>query len=73
MGVYRLVLDIDTGLVHTDDGVLRPEFDVNSLDKLSYNYVGYKDCVERGHYAVVYLDGTHRFVEKTSDNRLVLI
>ena len=73
MGVYRLVLDIDTGLVHTDDGVLRPEFDVNSLDKLSYNYVGYKDCVEQGHYAVVYLDGTHRFVEKTSDNRLVLI
>lgn len=73
MGLYRLVLDKDTGLVHTNDGVLTPQFNVNDLDKVSFNYEGYKECVAKGHYAVVYLGGVPRFLEKTPDNNLILV
>lgn len=71
--VYYLTYDKKNNVFHTDDGLLRPEFDVSSLSPLSFNYAGYKDCVLNGHYAVVYQGGNPVFLDKTLDNRLIIV
>ena len=71
--VYQLTYDIKNNVIHTNDGVLIPEFDVNSLDKIDPKYSGYKDCIAQGHYAVVYRGGSPVFLDKTPDNKLIVI
>lgn len=71
--VYYLTYNKATGLFHTNDGLLIPEFDVSSLSDMSYNYAGYKDCVLKGHYAVVYQGGQPVFLDKTPDNKLIIV
>lgn len=70
--IYKLTASVDGSAVYTQDGILIPEFDINSLCRPSYNYVGYKDMIAKDCYAVVYQDGVPRFVEKR-DDRLILI
>lgn len=70
--LYRLTATKDGSQIYTQDGILIPEFDVNALSPLSYNYQGYKDMLSTNYYAVVYLDGVPRFLEKRLD-RLILI
>lgn len=70
-GVYRLVLNKRTGLVHTNDGVLKPEFDLSRLSPLSKKYEGYKEMVAAGCYAVVYIDNKPVMLNKTFDNKLI--
>lgn len=71
--VYYLTLNKSTGLFHTNDGILTPEFDVATLSPVSYNFAGYKDCVLNGHYAVVYQNGLPIFLDKTCDNKLIIV
>lgn len=70
--LYRLTYNRATNRFHTNDGILVPEFDVSTLSELSYNYAGYKDCVNNGHYAVVYQGGTPTFLDRTPDNKLII-
>lgn len=72
-GVYKLVYNKATGLIHTNDGILTPGFDVSILSKIDYNYKGYKNMISKGYYAVVYIDGMPFFCEKTPDNILKLV
>lgn len=72
-GVYRLVMEKSTGLFYTADGVLQPTFDVNRLGPLDYHYAGYKQMIANGAYAVIYFDGIPTFLEKTVDNKLVVV
>jgi hypothetical protein len=71
-GIYRLTLELPTGKIITNDGILTPEFDVRSLDKIDFHYTGYKDMVEAGAYAVVYQSGSPVFLDRTIDNKLVM-
>lgn len=71
-GIYRLTLNKSTGLIHTQDGILKPEFDINNLDDLSYSYAGYKDMINKGYYAIIYKNGKPVFLEKTDDNKLII-
>lgn len=72
-GVYRLTLSLNTGLVHTNDGVLTPMFDINELCEVSRKYEGYKDMVYAGGYAVVYKDGKPIQLARTHDNKLIAV
>ena len=71
-GIYRLTMDISSKQVHTNDGVLTPEFDIDSLGSLDFHYAGYKDMIANGSYAVVYIDGKPAFLDRTVDNKLVM-
>lgn len=71
-GIYRLTLDILSRKFVTDDGVLTPEFDINSLGQIDFHYAGYKDMIANGSYAVVYVNGQPVFLDKTVDNKLVM-
>lgn len=71
-GVYRLTMNKHTNLIHTNDGVLIPDFDVSELSPLDYHYAGYKDAVNGNHYAVVYLNSQPTFVDLTNKDRLTV-
>ena len=71
-GVYRLTLGKNNGLVYTNDGILTPSFDINSLGKVDYHYRGYKEMIALNHYAVVYIDDAPVFLDKTEDNKLII-
>lgn len=71
-GVYRLTYCERDGMVYTNDGLLKPEFDVTRLGKVDYHYAGYKEMIARDRYAVVYIDGLPVFLTKTDNNTLVL-
>lgn len=70
-GVYRLTYCKEDGMIYTNDGLLKPGFDVNSLSKVDYHYAGYKDMIAADKYAVVYIGGSPVFLNKTVDNILV--
>ena len=72
-GIYRLVMNKYTKLVHTNQGVLTPEFDVTRISQLDYHYAGYKDAVMTGHDGVVYIDGNPTFVDIVDGNKLVTL
>ena len=72
-GIYRLCVSKYTKRAHTQDGILECEFDVDALGELDYRYAGYKDAVNLGYFAVVYLGGTPTFLEKTPDNKLRIV
>lgn len=72
-GIYRLVSNKDGTKIYTNDGVLTPQFNVNELSPVSFNYKGYKDCVAQGHYGVVYYGEDVRFVDITPDKKLILV
>ena len=71
-GIYRLTYDKTNGTIVTNDGVLTPTFDVNSLSQIDYHYAGYKEMLANGAYAVVYLNGSPVFLDKTDDDKLVM-
>ena len=70
---YTLVYSRNKGVFITQDGLLKPEFDINELSKISKYAVGYKELVtnRNKYYALVYLDGKPRFLIK-HDNSLCL-
>lgn len=72
-GIYRLIVNKQNGLCYTNDGILTPEFDIDSLSKVDFHYSGYKEAVFNGYYAVVYLNGQPVFLRKTDDDRLIII
>lgn len=71
-GIYRIVMNSRTKLIHTNKGVLTPEFDVSSLSAIDYHYTGYKDAVMSGHDGVVYLNGVPTFVNIVDDKLITL-
>lgn len=71
-GVYRLVMNKHTNLIHTNCGILTPEFNVSELSPLDYHYAGYKDAVMNNHFAVVYLNGKPTFVDLVGEDRLIV-
>lgn len=71
-GIYRLTYCSHDGMIYTNDGVLKPEFEVTRLSKVNYHYAGYKDMIAVDKYAVVYIDGDPAFLSKTDNNTLVL-
>lgn len=71
-GIYRLTASRDGKSIITNDGILIPDFDINSLDKLDFNYKGYKDAAIKGYYGVVYINGNPVNVIK-DNNRLLLL
>lgn len=71
-GVYRLTMNKHTNLIHTNCGVLVPEFDVSEISPLDYHYAGYKDAVFGNHFAVVYLNGQPTFVDLSGEDRLIV-
>lgn len=72
-GVYRLVMNRRTNLVHTNRGILTPQFNTNELTDVDFYYAGYKDAVLAGHDGVVYLNGVPTFVDIVDDDKLVPI
>lgn len=70
-GIYRLTLCKDDGLFYTNDGVLRPGFQVDRLGKVDYHYRGYKEMIALDAYAVVYVDEKPMWLTKTDDNILL--
>lgn len=72
-GLYRLVASKYENVVYTQEGMLRCEFDVNTLGALDFHYAGYKDAVAQKYFAVVYLDGKPTFVRLSSDNTLRIV
>lgn len=72
-GVYRIVMSKRTKFIHTNRGILRPDFDISQLSPIDFHYAGYKDAVRAGHDGVVYLNGVPTFVRITDDDRLVIL
>jgi hypothetical protein len=71
-GIYRLTYDKTNGTIVTTDGILIPEFDIDSLSGIDYSYAGYKDMLQNGAYAVVYQGQHPVFLDRTFDNKLVM-
>ena len=72
-GIYRLVQNRSDNLVHTNRGILVPQFNTNELTQPDFHYAGYKDAVAGGHDGVVYLNGVPTFVDIVDDDKLVPI
>lgn len=72
-GVYRMTASKDNSKIYTNEGIFIPEFDISELSTPSYNYKGYKECVEKGYFGVVYYGDEHRFVDVADNNKLILI
>ena len=72
-GVYRLTLDTTNNTFITNDGILTPEFNIDDLSSIDYNYLGYKEMIKRNVYAIVYHNGLPMYLRKTDDNRLVVL
>lgn len=72
-GVYRLTYCESKNVIYTNDGILIPDFDVNSLSPIDYHYKGYKDMVVNKDYAIVYIDGEPVPCYCTSNDILKLV
>lgn len=72
-GIYRLTYDRTNNTIVTNDGILTPMFNVSELSNIDYHYAGYKDMLNNGAYAVVYLNGQPKFLRKTDDDKLVIL
>ena len=71
-GIYRLTYCEKDNTIHTNDGIIIPDFDVSTLSPIDHNYKGYKDMVANTNYAVVYIEGEPVFCYLTSNNILKL-
>lgn len=72
-GIYRLTYDRTNNTIVTNDGILTPMFNVSELSNIDYHYAGYKEMLNNGAYAVVYLNGQPKFLRKTDDDKLVIL
>ena len=68
--VYNLTYDIVRNKVITNDGDLDLDFDVKSLSTPDRNCRGYRELVEKGAYAVVYINDEFVLLQKEG-NKLV--
>lgn len=71
-GIYLLTFGAQDRKVHTNEGVLEPQFDILSLERVDFHYRGYKEIVAAGYFAVVYSNGEPQFVQRV-DNNLILV
>lgn len=71
--IFRMAMSVDGKYIYTNDGRLEVTFDTTKLEDIAHNFAGYKEAVEKGYYGVVYMDGGPRFINKTSDNKIILL
>ena len=65
---YRLIYSQSKDCFITQDGLLKPGFDVSKLGKISAQYFGYKELIlNKDYYAVVYIDNNPVFLRKDGD------